>query len=146
MPLGAQNTSFENFLFVISLVAVILGPLSAVVIFYPRILKWCLNNKWKFLSIPILVLLFGITTWQGFDKMFGFMPGFIKKSNFYQKAGAVLPGVGKEFMPSLDEGSYLYMPTTMPHASIGESLDVLQYQDKAINEHTLDQIQAHKYH
>ena len=41
MPLGAQNTSFENFLFVISLIAVILGPLSAVVIFYPRILKWC---------------------------------------------------------------------------------------------------------
>jgi Cu(I)/Ag(I) efflux system membrane protein CusA/SilA len=34
-------------------------------------------------------------------------------------------------MPDLDEGSYLYMPTTMPHASIGEVLDVLQLQDKA---------------
>jgi len=32
----------------------------------------------------------------------------------------------------LDEGSYLYMPTTMPHASIGEVLDVLQLQDKAL--------------
>jgi Cu(I)/Ag(I) efflux system membrane protein CusA/SilA len=42
-------------------------------------------------------------------------------------------GLGKEFMPPLDEGSYLYMPTTMPHASIGESLDVLQKQDMAIN-------------
>ena len=41
-------------------------------------------------------------------------------------------GFGKEFMPPLDEGSYLYMPTTMPHASIGESLDVLQLQDQRI--------------
>ena len=42
-------------------------------------------------------------------------------------------GFGKEFMPPLDEGSYLYMPTTMPHASIGESLDVIQLQDRRIN-------------
>jgi Cu(I)/Ag(I) efflux system membrane protein CusA/SilA len=41
------------------------------------------------------------------------------------------PGLGKEFMPDLDEGSFLYMPTTMPHASIGEVLEVLQTQDKA---------------
>jgi Cu(I)/Ag(I) efflux system membrane protein CusA/SilA len=40
-------------------------------------------------------------------------------------------GLGKEFMPPLDEGSFLYMPTTMPHASIGECLDVLQKQDIA---------------
>eukprot|EP00913_Durusdinium_trenchii_P005619 g5237.t1 len=41
-------------------------------------------------------------------------------------------GLGKEFMPPLDEGSYLYMPTTMPHASIGEAMDVLRLQDRAI--------------
>ncbi len=42
-------------------------------------------------------------------------------------------GFGKEFMPPLDEGSYLYMPTTMPHASIGEAMDVLSLQDWRIN-------------
>ncbi len=41
-------------------------------------------------------------------------------------------GLSKEFMPTLDEGSYLYMPTTMPHASIGEALEVMQIQDKAL--------------
>ena len=35
-------------------------------------------------------------------------------------------------MPDLDEGSFLYMPTTMPHASIGEALDVLAKLDMAI--------------
>ena len=33
-------------------------------------------------------------------------------------------------MPPLDEGSFLYMPTTMPHASIGEAMDVLQLQNR----------------
>jgi Cu(I)/Ag(I) efflux system membrane protein CusA/SilA len=41
-------------------------------------------------------------------------------------------GFGKEFMPPLDEGSYLYMPTTMPHASIGEAVDVLSFQNQKI--------------
>ena len=40
-------------------------------------------------------------------------------------------GFGKEFMPPLDEGSYLFMPTTMVHASIGEALDILAKQDLA---------------
>ncbi|MHC4638455.1 MAG: efflux RND transporter permease subunit, partial [Planctomycetota bacterium] len=40
-------------------------------------------------------------------------------------------GFGREFMPPLDEGSYLYMPTTMVHASIGEAADILAKQDIA---------------
>ncbi len=43
-----------------------------------------------------------------------------------------LPGLGREFMPPFDEGSYLYMPTTMPHASIGEAQAQLQRLDAAI--------------
>ena len=35
-------------------------------------------------------------------------------------------------MPPLDEGSFLYMPTTMPHASIGEAMDVLQLQNRLL--------------
>lgn len=42
-------------------------------------------------------------------------------------------GFGKEFMPPLDEGSFLFMPTTMAHASIGEAMDVLSLQDRRIN-------------
>jgi len=35
-------------------------------------------------------------------------------------------------MPPIDEGSYLFMPTTMPHASIGEALDIVAKQDAAL--------------
>ena len=133
MPLGAQNSLLVNFLFVAAIVAVVLGALSTVVAFYPRILNWALNNKWKFLITPIFIVLFGITAWQGFSSIFGFMPEFVKKSSVYQSLDASIPGMGKEFMPSLDEGSFLLMPTTMPHSGIQENLEVIKILDKKVN-------------
>jgi copper/silver efflux system protein len=133
MPLGAQNSQFANFLFVIAIVGFILGMLSTVVFLYPRILKWCLANKWKFLSLPMLIILFGISTWLGFDKIFGFMPEIVKQTSIYQNLKGYLPGIGKEFMPALDEGSFLLMPTTMPHSGVEENLEVMRLLDKRIN-------------
>ncbi|WP_430810252.1 MULTISPECIES: efflux RND transporter permease subunit [unclassified Carboxylicivirga] len=133
MPLGAQNSLLANFLFVIAVVTVVLGGLSLVVVFYQRILSWCLSHKWQFLFFPALVVLFGITSWQGFDKLFGFMPQFVKNSDTYAYLHKKLPGIGKEFMPSLDEGSFLLMPTTMPHSGIEENLEVIRILDKRVN-------------
>lgn len=39
---------------------------------------------------------------------------------------------GSEFMPSLDEGSLLFMPTTLPNVSITEAKRIMQIQDKII--------------
>ena len=38
----------------------------------------------------------------------------------------------EEFMPSLDEGSFLLMPTSMPHAGISENKRTLQLLDRAV--------------
>jgi len=133
MPLGAQNSLLVNFIFVVIIVGVVLGVLSLVVYFYGRILKWALNNKWKFMIAPVLIVLFGITAWQGFPTIFGFMPDFVKRTSVYQKLDTSMPGMGKEFMPSLDEGSFLLMPTTMPHSGIQENLDVIRILDKRVN-------------
>jgi Cu(I)/Ag(I) efflux system membrane protein CusA/SilA len=43
-------------------------------------------------------------------------------------------GLDRQFMPDLDEGSFLYMPTTMTHASIGEATDILAKQDRAFRD------------
>lgn len=56
----------------------------------------------------------------------------VRETWLWSKLSHMFPGLGKEFMPSLDEGSFLFMPTTMPHASIGEALDVIHKQDLAI--------------
>ena len=133
MPLGAKNSFLTNFIFLFILVGIILGILMTIVRFYPKILRWCLSHKWQFLALPITVVLFGIMTWLGFNKIFGFMPDSIKGSGFWQAAETRFPGVGKEFMPALDEGSFLLMPTTMPHSGIAENLEVIEMLDKRLN-------------
>jgi Cu(I)/Ag(I) efflux system membrane protein CusA/SilA len=40
--------------------------------------------------------------------------------------------LGSEFMPPLDEGSLLFMPTTLPGMSVAEAAKVLQVQDKIL--------------
>jgi Cu(I)/Ag(I) efflux system membrane protein CusA/SilA len=43
-----------------------------------------------------------------------------------------LPGLGREFMPPLDEGDLLYMPTTDPAISITKARELLQQTDALI--------------
>ena len=133
MPIGAQYNLFSNFIFVSFIIAIVLAVLISIIHFYSKILSWALENKWKFLSLPIFVVLFGLTTWLGFDKIFGFLPKIIKQTEFWQSANENFPGIGKEFMPSLDEGSFLFMPTTMPHSGIEENLEVIALLDKKVN-------------
>lgn len=43
-----------------------------------------------------------------------------------------LSQVGSEFMPDLDEGDLMYMPTTFPGVSVGKAQELLQQTDKLI--------------
>lgn len=139
LPLGAHNSFVANFLFVIAIVAVVLGLLMSMVHYYEQVLRWCLKHKWKFLMVPVFTVLIGITIWQGFDRLFGFIPkatskiGWdIQKTAFWQSASNTFPGVGKEFMPALNEGSFLLMPTSMPHAGIEQNVDYIRELDKRL--------------
>ncbi len=125
LPLGAQQSLILNFIFVGLLVTIILGGFALLQKFYESILRWCLENKGKFLVIPTLFILLGATIWLGFNTVFGFMAkGFdfigwnVRPTSVWSAMVHTLPGVGEEFMPSLDEGSFLLMPTSMPHSGI----------------------------
>ena len=140
-PLGPQRGLIRNLLFVAGLVGGLILLFKAFQRVYPRVLGWCLAHKAVFLLPVAAVLLFGATAWLGFDRVFGFVPASAEalggdpaavRSHPYWAGGtARFGGLGREFMPELDEGSYLYMPTTMTHASIGEAMDVLAKQDRA---------------
>ncbi len=131
LPLGPTRGFVRNLLFVGVLIGGLLIFFKVFQFFYPTILRWCLNHKATFLSLPVLLLVLGGMIWQGFPRMFFFVPDSWRDNRLWAGAAETFPGLGKEFMPALDEGSFLYMPTTMPHASIGEALDVLQKQDMA---------------
>lgn len=135
-PLGAQNHFFKNFLFVASILSIVLALLSLMVKSYEKVLRWCLANKVKFLIIPVFTTFFGIFVWLGFDTIFGFLAKGsdliawdIRKTSAWQSISKKFPGIGKEFMPALNEGSFLLMPTSMPHTGIQKNIEYVKLLD-----------------
>ena len=140
LPLGAGYAYLTNFIFVAGVIALVLGTLLLVVRYYTQILRWCLANKGTFLSLPLIVLLLGVLTWQGFNNTFGFIGrGLesieldVRQTNLWGSLSATFPGIGKEFMPPLDEGSFLLMPSTMPHSGVEENVETIRLLDQRVS-------------
>lgn len=132
LPLGPERGSTLNLVFVASLIGGLLLFIQGFQLAYRHLLDGCLRFKLVFLALPVAIVVLGGTIWLGFEKVFGWLPQGVRTNAVVSKAAHAFPGLGKEFMPALDEGSYLYMPTTMPHASIGEVQDVIRKQDISI--------------
>lgn len=136
MPLGVANSMIVNFIFITFVIAIILGGFKIFLLLYPKILKWCLENKKAFLTIPVLIIILGITIWLGFGKVFGFIPKItesvglnIRTNSVWSSLVHTFPGLEKEFMPALDEGSFLLMPTSMPHSGVEANINYLKQLD-----------------
>jgi Cu(I)/Ag(I) efflux system membrane protein CusA/SilA len=78
--------------------------------------------------------------WLGFNSIFGFIAKGLDEANVNIRTTTVwstlahaFPGVGEEFMPALDEGSFLLMPTSMPHSGIEENKKILKHLDMAVS-------------
>jgi Cu(I)/Ag(I) efflux system membrane protein CusA/SilA len=104
-PLGVDYSILSNMLFVGVIALGLLGFFSVFQKYYERMLRWTLDNKILFLSLPLTIVIFGFFIWKN---------------------------TGKEFMPSLNEGSFLLMPTSMPHSGVSENKRVLQLLDRAV--------------
>ncbi|MCP4504181.1 MAG: efflux RND transporter permease subunit [Deltaproteobacteria bacterium] len=131
MPLGPGH-DFENLFFVAFLLATVMGTLRLFESSYVTILTWVLSHKALFLVVPSFVMVLGAMAWLGFSSVFSFWPDVMLGSTTAASLEKTFPGLGREYMPPFDEGSFLYMPTTMPHASIGEVLEMLSEMDAAI--------------
>ena len=139
LPLGADHNYLTNLVFVVLVVGLVLGLLMSMVKYYENILSWALENKWKFLSLPIITLLLGLLAWQGFDTVFGVVANASEKLGWDIRKTAVwatldeqFPGAGEEFMPPLDEGTFLLMPSTMPHSGVEENVETIRLLDKRV--------------
>ncbi len=140
LPLGPSKSLVMNVVFVALIVILILGFFTILEYFYKPILKWSLGHKAAFLSIPTFLIVTGISVWIGFNTLFGFVVrGFdyvgwnIRTTEVWSALTHKFPGIGKEFMPSLDEGSFLLMPTSMPHSGMAYNRDVLGQLDMLIS-------------
>ena len=72
---------------------------------YHPVVEFVLEHKWKTIAAAVIAMALTV-------------PVFFK--------------LGSEFMPPLDEGTLLYMPTTLPGMSVTEASRLLQVQDKII--------------
>lgn len=104
-PLGLERSIFWNLIFVSIIAFGLLGIFALFRKYYTRILRWALRNKILFLSVPTVIVILGVL---------------------------IMQNTGKEFMPSLNEGSFLLMPTSMPHAGVEENKRILQQLDMAV--------------
>ncbi|MCL7488228.1 MAG: efflux RND transporter permease subunit [Desulfobulbaceae bacterium] len=132
-PLGVEKGIFINLGFVLLLIGMTLGLLQLFQARYTVMLAWCLRHKLLFLQLPLFITLLGAMIWLGAPKLTGWVPDSLRQTRPFVALSHAFPGLGREFMPSLDEGSFLYMPTTMPHASISEVQEVLALQDQRIS-------------
>ncbi|MBT3601544.1 MAG: efflux RND transporter permease subunit, partial [Candidatus Latescibacteria bacterium] len=138
-PLGINHGVVVNFLFVLLLVGLVLGIFKVFIGMYPRLLQWALMHKTTFLIFPVLMILSGITVWQGFEQMFGGVPNrlagvgqHMRQTVLWRTLTHAFPGMGKEFMPALDEGAFLLMPTSMPHSGVDANRRYLQQIDMRV--------------
>jgi Cu(I)/Ag(I) efflux system membrane protein CusA/SilA len=104
-PLGVDKSILWNLVFVAIICFGLLGVFTLFRRYYTRILNWALANKLLFLSIPTTIIICGFL---------------------------IMKNTGKEFMPSLNEGSFLLMPTSLPHSGVEENKRVLQQLDMAV--------------
>ncbi|MDA3971091.1 MAG: efflux RND transporter permease subunit [Desulfobulbaceae bacterium] len=133
MPLGVETGRFVNILFVALVLGFTLGLMQVFLRVYPTMLAWCLAYKKSFLLLPCVLVLLGGMVWLGVPRLTSSLPDAIRGLRPMIMLSHSFPGLGKEFMPALDEGAFLYMPTTMPHASLAEVQEVLSQQDRQIS-------------
>ena len=105
MPLGVNKSTLTNFFFIAIIAGSLIGFFYLIIYFYENILRFLLRFKILFL------LVVGFIIYQGF---------------------LVYQTTGEEFMPSLDEGSFLLMPTSMPHSGMQENIKNLRLLDMAV--------------
>jgi Cu(I)/Ag(I) efflux system membrane protein CusA/SilA len=139
LPMGPAYSLFSNLIYVLLIVFVVLGLFLLFIRYYEWMLASFLENRTRFLILPALILLFGLMSWRGFDRTFHFFAvpfeavGWeIKESGFWSSSDRKFPGLNREFMPKLDEGSFLVMPTTMPHAGMEEVIDAVRKMDMQV--------------
>ncbi len=113
LPLGPENGMLLNTFFVVAVVGLVLALLWTLVVYYERILRWCLGNRWKFMCIPALTFAAGVWIWMH---------------------------TGSEFMPTLDEGAFMLMPTSMPEGGVEENIDNCKLIDMRLK--TIPEVQS----
>ncbi|MCA9090702.1 MAG: efflux RND transporter permease subunit [Planctomycetaceae bacterium] len=118
------------------------NPTSRLILFfYTPFLRFFLNHKFAFMSVPVLIMFLGLGAWIGlpqvlrpFESLSRTLGAEPHEFPGYVEFKHTLPGLRTDDWIALDEGSWFYMPTLYPAASFTQAMQVLQTQDALIKE------------
>ena len=97
---------------------------------YNPVLDWALCWRKTVVGIALLLVLTALTLAFGVPE-----PIINKLSTLNSQLASKLPrGLGSEFMPTLNEGSLLFMPVLLPSTSLAEVKRVMAWQDQVIKQ------------
>ena len=108
---------------------------SVLVGTYVRLLDLAVRNRGEFLLGVLALTLFGFGIAAGAPRILapldrlGLDTAHFRPTAFLRRA---FPGIGSQFMPPLDEGSFLFMPSLLSQASLDETVDVMVRQNAAL--------------
>lgn len=108
---------------------------------YEPTLRLFLRHKVPFLCVPAAIVLLGLGSWFGLQSVLGpferagarlgadmnSVPGYVEFKHKFT-------GLKTDDWIALDEGSWFYMPTLYPAASLSQAMQVLQTQDTLISQ------------
>jgi len=106
-----------------------------IVSMYEPILKWCLAHRKTFLLIPFTIVLLGLLSITGADAILSPLDAAGFRSDEFRLTALlkdIFPGIGSEFMPPLDEGGFLFMPSLLNQASLGNTVETMITQNEMI--------------
>lgn len=105
MPLGVEVSLLVNFLFVGGIITVLMAVFFTLIRFYEQVLRFILRLRWLFLLVVTGLVFWGVYIFRN---------------------------TGQEFMPSLNEGSFLLMPTSMPYTGMQQNMNYLRAIDMSV--------------
>ena len=94
---------------------------------YDPVLDWALRCRKTVLALAGTLLAFCCIVAFGLPETLR-----VKLSSLSPKLSAQLTGFGSEFMPTLQEGSLLFMPVLLPSTSLTEIKRIMAWQDQVI--------------
>ena len=112
----------------------------AVNFLYEPTLRLFLQFKRTFLVVPCLIFFFGLGAWLGLPKLLSPIDGLARDylgadfngSKEYVDFKHTFTGLSSDPWIALDEGSWFYMPSLYPAASLSQAMETLQTQDAMI--------------
>ncbi len=133
MPIGVDAGMPVNLSFVLLLLIFFFGSFRLIELVYRPVMGWLLRHQAIGIFLPLILIALGLLSYFGAKPFMKHLPGEWQNSKVSAKIEHTFPGLGQEFIPALDEGSFLFMPTVMPHAAVSEVADILAKQSAAIS-------------